>query len=209
VILPSKSGRTLDICGIPHAVGLFAGGADPLRSPWRLSASEYCSACTSRPEQPSGERSGVELDRKSRAQPPSSGECVQVPTQLPQWESGSIHRLQHLSELRAAQLAPSEKSLTKECGWKDGDRGGPAQRRKKAPGREKQNHLDSNRPSHGGTTWPLLNPPTVLALELPCFVDRASRIHTIKRLGDTLIVAVGDDVRRGIRIEFQNAQIYG
>jgi hypothetical protein len=32
--------------------------------------------------------------------------------------------------MKDAQLAPSEQSLTKECGWKDGDRGGPAQTEK-------------------------------------------------------------------------------
>jgi hypothetical protein len=34
------------------------------------------------------------------------------------------------AENEDAQLAPSEPSLTKECGWKDGDRGGPAQTKK-------------------------------------------------------------------------------
>ena len=55
------------------------------------------------------------------------------------------------AESEDAQLAPSEKSLTIECGWKDGDRGGPAQTQK-PPGRKNKNRLDTNRPSHG-RTW--------------------------------------------------------
>jgi len=39
--------------------------------------------------------------------------------------------------MKEAQLAPSEYSLTKECGWKDGDRGGPAQT-EKAPDEKKK-----------------------------------------------------------------------
>src|SRR5260370_42703885 len=38
------------------------------------------------------------------------------------------------------------------CGWKDGHRGGTAQKQK-PPGKKKKNHLDTNRPSHG-STWP-------------------------------------------------------
>src|ERR1700681_3977921 len=47
-------------------------------------------------------------------------------------------------------------SLTKECGWKDGDRGGSVLR-KTTQGRplddqrQLQNRLDTNRPSHGRT----------------------------------------------------------
>jgi hypothetical protein len=53
--------------------------------------------------------------------------------------------------MQDAQLAPSEKSLTKERGWEDGDRGGPAQT-KKTSDKKKKNRLDTNRPSHG-RTW--------------------------------------------------------
>jgi hypothetical protein len=34
------------------------------------------------------------------------------------------------TESRNTQLAPSKKSLTRECGWKGGDRGGLAERKK-------------------------------------------------------------------------------
>src|SRR5665213_3172944 len=57
--------------------------------------------------------------------------------------------------MKDAQLAPSEQSLTKECGWKDGDRGGPAQTKKtsdKKRIRKRKNRLDTYRPSHG-RTW--------------------------------------------------------
>jgi hypothetical protein len=40
--------------------------------------------------------------------------------------------------------------ITKECGWKDGDRGGPAQT-KKTSDKKKKNRLDTYRPSYG---WP-------------------------------------------------------
>jgi len=53
--------------------------------------------------------------------------------------------------MKDAQLAPSEDSLTKECGWKDGDRGGPAPT-KQTSDKKKKNRLDTNRPSHG-RTW--------------------------------------------------------
>jgi hypothetical protein len=53
--------------------------------------------------------------------------------------------------MKDAQLAPSEDSLTKECGWKDGDRGGPAQTKKPLI-RKRKNRLDTYRPSHG-RTW--------------------------------------------------------
>jgi len=47
------------------------------------------------------------------------------------------------AELRTPNLQPSEESLNKECGWKDGDRGGPAQTAK-TPGKKKKNRLDTN-----------------------------------------------------------------
>jgi len=41
--------------------------------------------------------------------------------------------------MKDAQLAPSEKySLTKECGWKDGDRGGPAQTKQASDKKKKK-----------------------------------------------------------------------
>jgi hypothetical protein len=41
--------------------------------------------------------------------------------------------------MKDAQLAPSEKeSLTQECGWKDGDRGGPAQTEKTSDKKKKK-----------------------------------------------------------------------
>ncbi len=60
------------------------------------------------------------------------------------WVSGEVYE-----PLR--NIAPSEQSLTKECGWKDGDRGGPAQT-EKPPDMKMKNRLDTNRPSHG-RTW--------------------------------------------------------
>ena len=57
------------------------------------------------------------------------------------------------AEMRTPNLHRAKQSLTKECGWKDGDRGGPAQTQK-PPGRKKKNRLDTNRPSHG-RTWPI------------------------------------------------------
>src|SRR5882762_2591713 len=50
------------------------------------------------------------------------------------------------------------KIAQKECGWKDGDRGGSAQTQKPPTGRKKKNRqkkknqLDTHRPSHG-RTW--------------------------------------------------------
>jgi hypothetical protein len=40
--------------------------------------------------------------------------------------------------MKDAQLAPSETLLTKECGWKDGDRGGPAQKEKTSDKKKKK-----------------------------------------------------------------------
>jgi hypothetical protein len=40
--------------------------------------------------------------------------------------------------MQDAQLAPSEKSLTKERGWEDGDRGGPAQTKKTSDKKKKK-----------------------------------------------------------------------
>ena len=45
-------------------------------------------------------------------------------------------------------MCTERKPLTKECGWKDGDRGGSA-RTEGTTGRKKKNRLDSHRPSHG------------------------------------------------------------
>jgi hypothetical protein len=56
-----------------------------------------------------------------------------------------------------AQLAPSEQSLTKECGSKDGDRGGSAQSKPTNQNQGGENHLDAHRPSHGGS-WPVISP---------------------------------------------------
>ena len=50
--------------------------------------------------------------------------------------------------MRTPNLHRAKNRSTKECGWKDGDRGGPAQTEK--PSRRKtKNRLDTNRPSHG------------------------------------------------------------
>src|SRR6266850_6424370 len=43
-------------------------------------------------------------------------------------------------------------SLTKECGWKDGDRGGLAEREQTHGKKKAKVRLDINRPSHG-RTW--------------------------------------------------------
>src|ERR1700692_3499493 len=54
------------------------------------------------------------------------------------------------AELRTPNLHRANYRSTKECGWKDGDRGGPAQT-EKTPDKKKENRLDTNRPSHGRT----------------------------------------------------------
>src|ERR1700722_14767811 len=66
--------------------------------------------------------------------------------------------------MKDAQLAPSENSLTKECGWKDGDTGGPAPTKKPLI-RKRKNRLDTNRPSHG-RIWRTISPSKVSALML-------------------------------------------
>jgi hypothetical protein len=49
------------------------------------------------------------------------------PTLIPEVGAKVDSQVAAPAEMKDAQLASSEKSLTKECGWKDGDRGGPAQ----------------------------------------------------------------------------------
>jgi hypothetical protein len=58
---------------------------------------------------------------------PELTNCAQLLAELPS-EGGSQGRLSGSSTFRIedAQLAPSEKSFNKECGWKDSDRGGSA-----------------------------------------------------------------------------------
>jgi len=55
---------------------------------------------------------------------------------------------------RNSNWKPRPPALTKECGWKDGDRGGPAQTKQNSD-KKKKNRLDINRPSHG-RIWPRL-----------------------------------------------------
>ena len=49
-------------------------------------------------------------------------------------------------------MCTERKSLTKECGWKDGDRGGLAQWQQTHGKKKVKVCLDINRPSHG-RTW--------------------------------------------------------
>ena len=59
----------------------------------------------------------------------------------------SILRLQHLLK-RERPTGTERKTVPKRCGWKDGDRGGSAQRQRTHV-RKNKNRLDSHRPSHG------------------------------------------------------------
>ena len=101
---------------------------------------------------PGGERRGVELDPKSRTQPPSSGDCAQVLVQLPSKEMGAEADSQVAApaEMRTPNWHRATIAQPKSA---DGRMATEAARLKgeKAPGRKKQNHLDTNRPSHGGT----------------------------------------------------------
>jgi hypothetical protein len=92
------------------------------------------------------------FDPNSRAQPPSSGDCDQL--------LGPNSYRKVGTEVDNQVAAPTETSTPnlhratiahKECGWKDGDRGGLAEERKRLlQGKEKDKIvLDTNRPSHG------------------------------------------------------------
>ena len=90
---------------------------------------------------------------KSRAQPPSSGDCDQVLAQLPS-KKGSRGRFTGSSTCctEDAQLAPSEPSLIKSADGRMAAEGDEFPGRPLDDQRQLQNLLDSDRPSHG-RTW--------------------------------------------------------
>src|ERR1700676_4994134 len=81
-----------------------------------------------------GKHRGVELSTKSRAQPPSSGDCAQV-LELSSKRMGA--------EVDYKVAAPAEMRTPN---LHRGDRGGPAQTKRT---HWEKNRLDTNRPSHG------------------------------------------------------------
>ena len=64
-------------------------------------------------------------------------------------------------------MCTERKSLTKECGWKDGDRGGLAEWEQTHGKKKTKVCLDINRPSHG-RTYP--TEPTLYGLRVPSVI---------------------------------------
>src|ERR1019366_7506101 len=90
-------------------------------------------------------------ERKSKSPKPSSGDCVNRRAHVPLSGVGSQvdNRWQHRLKREHPTCTERIKSLIEECGWKGGDSGGDSVEKKPCPTKERQNQLDSDRPSHG------------------------------------------------------------
>src|SRR6185312_16279473 len=89
-------------------------------------------------------------ERKEPSSPPSSGDCAQVLAQLSEMRAKVDSQVAAPAEMRTPTC--TERIFAhKECGWKDGDRGGRFKRNKPLI-RKINNRLDTHRPSHG-RTW--------------------------------------------------------
>ena len=66
-----------------------------------------------------------------------------------EWDRRSTNRWQHRLKREHPTCTERIKSLIEECGWKGGDSGGDSVEKKPCPTKERQNQLDSDRPSHG------------------------------------------------------------
>jgi hypothetical protein len=66
-----------------------------------------------------------------------------------EWDRRSTNRWQHRLKREHPTCTERITSLLEECGWKGGDSGGDSAEKKPCPTKERQNRLDSDRPSHG------------------------------------------------------------
>jgi len=70
------------------------------------------------------------------------------PTSVEQREAEVDYQVAAPAEMRTPNWHRA-KIAQKECGWKDGDRGGSARMQKTLIGRKKKNRFDAHLPSHG------------------------------------------------------------
>jgi hypothetical protein len=112
---------------------------------WIASREHYCGA--KKPRNWAARRFTSQTIHCSRKQPRPAEFSSCTPSAPRSTYTFKLIRSQHLL-YRGRPPGSERKSLSKDCGWKDGDRGGSVNK-VRIHREEHQNRLDSDRPSHG------------------------------------------------------------